>query len=89
MTGSEWRSRLTWRTEEAAGRASRPRADRYRGSRARRPSAGRPSRVTSAARVARNFAALFPHSELHLLDCAGHYVQVDQPQRVADLIVGG
>jgi haloalkane dehalogenase len=39
--------------------------------------------------VARNFAALFPNSELHLLDGAGHYVQVDQPQRVADLIVGG
>ena len=37
-------------------------------------------------RVARNFAALFPHSELHLLDGAGHYVQVDQPERVADLI---
>ena len=40
-------------------------------------------------RVARNFAELFPHSELHLLDGAGHYVQVDQPERVADLIVGG
>jgi len=40
-------------------------------------------------RVARNFAALFPHSELHLLDGAGHYVQVDQPERVADLIVSG
>src|SRR5262249_419464 len=40
-------------------------------------------------RVARNFAALFPHSELHLLDGAGHYAQVDQPERVADLIVSG
>jgi haloalkane dehalogenase len=40
-------------------------------------------------RVARNFAALFPDSELHLLDRAGHYVQVDQPQQVADLILGG
>jgi haloalkane dehalogenase len=39
-------------------------------------------------RVARNFAALFPDSELHLLDGAGHYVQVDQPRQVADLIVG-
>ena len=39
--------------------------------------------------VARNFAALFPHSELHLIDGAGHYVQVDQPQQVADLIAGG
>jgi haloalkane dehalogenase len=38
--------------------------------------------------VARNFAALFPNSELHLLDDAGHYVQVDQPQRVAALILG-
>lgn len=40
-------------------------------------------------RVARNFAALFPHSELHLLDGAGHYVQVDQPRQVADLILAG
>ena len=40
-------------------------------------------------RVARNFSALFPHSELHLLDGAGHYVQVDQPERVADLIMAG
>jgi len=39
-------------------------------------------------RVAKNFAALFPNSELHLLDSAGHFVQVDQPQQVADLIVG-
>jgi haloalkane dehalogenase len=37
-------------------------------------------------RVARRFAALFPHSELHLLPNAGHFVQVDQPARVADLI---
>jgi len=39
--------------------------------------------------VARNFAALFPHSELHLIDGAGHYVQVDQPRQVAELIAGG
>jgi haloalkane dehalogenase len=39
-------------------------------------------------RVARNFATLFPHSELHLLDRAGHYVQVDQPEQVANLILG-
>lgn len=39
--------------------------------------------------VARNFATLFPHSELHLIDGAGHYVQVDQPRQVADLIAGG
>ncbi len=40
-------------------------------------------------RVALQFAALFPNSELHLLDGAGHYVQVDKPQQVADLIVAG
>jgi pimeloyl-ACP methyl ester carboxylesterase len=34
----------------------------------------------------RRFAALFPHSELHLLENAGHYVQVDEPEKVADLI---
>jgi pimeloyl-ACP methyl ester carboxylesterase len=39
--------------------------------------------------VARNFATLFRHAELHLIDGAGHYVQVDQPQQVADLIAGG
>jgi pimeloyl-ACP methyl ester carboxylesterase len=39
-------------------------------------------------RVARRFAALFPNSELHLLADAGHYVQVDEPGRVADLILG-
>ena len=38
-------------------------------------------------RVARDFSALFPNSELHLLDGGGHYVQVDQPQQVAKLIV--
>jgi pimeloyl-ACP methyl ester carboxylesterase len=38
-------------------------------------------------RVARDFAGLFPNSELHLVGGAGHYVQVDQPQQVADLIV--
>lgn len=40
------------------------------------------------ARVARDFAGLFPDSELHLLDGAGHYVQVDDPQRVAALMLG-
>jgi haloalkane dehalogenase len=40
-------------------------------------------------RVARNFSALFPHSELYLLGGAGHYVQVDQPDQVADLIMAG
>ena len=38
-------------------------------------------------RVARRFAALFPRSELHLLTGAGHYVQVDEPQRVANLVL--
>lgn len=38
-------------------------------------------------RVARAFDALFPHSELHLLPDAGHYVQVDEPEQVADLIL--
>jgi pimeloyl-ACP methyl ester carboxylesterase len=57
---------------------------------------GQPVRVIFGARdrylnprVARNFTSLFPHSELHLLDGAGHYVQVDQPQQVADLIDRG
>lgn len=39
------------------------------------------------ARVARRFAALFPGGELHLLGDAGHYVQVDEPARVAELIL--
>jgi haloalkane dehalogenase len=39
-------------------------------------------------RVARSFASVFPNSDLHLLDNAGHYVQVDEPKRVADLILG-
>jgi haloalkane dehalogenase len=39
------------------------------------------------ARVARRFAALFPRSELHLLPDAGHYVQVDQPEQVAGLVL--
>lgn len=40
-----------------------------------------------SAGVARSFAALFPNSELHLLPDAGHYVQVDQPEHVARLIL--
>jgi haloalkane dehalogenase len=54
----------------------------------------RPVRVIFGARdrylnagVARRFAALFPHSELRLLERAGHYVQVDEPQEVARLIL--
>jgi pimeloyl-ACP methyl ester carboxylesterase len=36
--------------------------------------------------VARRFADLFPNCELHLLDRAGHFVQVDEPARVGELI---
>jgi pimeloyl-ACP methyl ester carboxylesterase len=42
-----------------------------------------------SARVASRFAALFPDSELHLLADAGHYVQVDEPERVAALLTSG
>jgi pimeloyl-ACP methyl ester carboxylesterase len=49
-------------------------------------SSSAPGTGPSTPRVARNFTALFPSSELHLLDDAGHFVQVDQPRRVADLI---
>lgn len=55
---------------------------------------GRPVRVIFGARdrylnpqVARSFARLFPNCELHLLPDAGHYVQVDQPEQVAALIL--
>ncbi len=37
-------------------------------------------------RVARQFSGLFPNNELHLLPDAGHYVQVDEPARVAEII---
>jgi haloalkane dehalogenase len=37
-------------------------------------------------RLAHELAALFPNSELHLLPDAGHYVQVDEARRVADLL---
>jgi pimeloyl-ACP methyl ester carboxylesterase len=36
--------------------------------------------------VALQFASLFPNSELHLIQRAGHYVQVDAPEGVAHLI---
>jgi haloalkane dehalogenase len=39
------------------------------------------------SRVALQFATLFPESELHLIQNAGHYVQVDEPEKVADLIL--
>jgi pimeloyl-ACP methyl ester carboxylesterase len=38
------------------------------------------------AGVARTFHALFPDSELFLIDGAGHFVQVDKPAAVADLL---
>lgn len=38
-------------------------------------------------RVAATFAALFPHSDLRLLPDAGHYVQVDAPDRVAEAVL--
>ncbi len=38
--------------------------------------------------VARDFHAAFPNSELHLLDGACHYVQLDAPDAVAKLILG-
>jgi haloalkane dehalogenase len=37
--------------------------------------------------VARRFAELFPTAELQLVDRARHYVQVDEPERVADAIL--
>jgi pimeloyl-ACP methyl ester carboxylesterase len=55
----------------------------------------RPVRIVFGARdrylnpgVARRFARLFPAAELHLLPAAGHYVQVDQPEATARLILG-
>jgi haloalkane dehalogenase len=53
-----------------------------------------PVRVVFGARdrylntaVARRFASIFPHADLHLLGGAGHYVQVDRPEPVAELIL--
>jgi len=37
--------------------------------------------------VARRFHELFPTSELFLLEGARHYVQLDEPQQVARLIL--
>jgi pimeloyl-ACP methyl ester carboxylesterase len=37
--------------------------------------------------VARHVAELFPSAELELIDDARHYVQVDQPERVAASIL--
>ena len=37
--------------------------------------------------VAREFGALFPNSEVFVIDRASHYVQLDQADRVAELIL--
>lgn len=67
-----------------------------RGDRVKRlKSFGRPVRVVFGAGdpylnvgVAKALHAEFPRSELFLIDGAKHYVQLDQPQRVASLILG-
>jgi pimeloyl-ACP methyl ester carboxylesterase len=38
-------------------------------------------------RVARAFRRWFPRSDLHLLPGARHYVQIDAPERVAELLL--
>src|SRR6266496_1132766 len=55
---------------------------------------GRPVRIIFGARdpylntrVAKRFHELFPSSELFLLPDARHYLQVDKPKQVADLIL--
>jgi pimeloyl-ACP methyl ester carboxylesterase len=55
---------------------------------------GRPVRVVFGAddpylnrHVARRFAQLFPSAELELIEHARHYVQVDEPERVAASIL--
>jgi haloalkane dehalogenase len=37
--------------------------------------------------VAQEFHRLFPHSELHLISHAAHYVQLDEPAEVAARIL--
>jgi haloalkane dehalogenase len=68
----------------ASGRASLPRLGRF----------PRPVRIIFGADdpylnagVARRFHELFPTSELFLLERARHYVQLDEPQQVARLIL--
>ena len=68
----------------AAGTAAVPRLRRF----------GRPVRIVFGAadpylnaRVARRFHQLLPTSELFLLDGARHYVQMDQPEEVARLLL--
>jgi haloalkane dehalogenase len=68
----------------AAGTASLPRLERF----------PRPVRIIFGATdpylnagVARRFYQLLPTSELFLLEGARHYVQLDEPQQVAQLIL--
>jgi haloalkane dehalogenase len=72
------------RSALAVGTAAIPRLRRF----------GRPVRIIFGAadpylnrRVARRFHQLLPTSELFLLDGARHYVQLDEPQQVARLIL--
>jgi haloalkane dehalogenase len=72
------------RSTVAAGGATLPRLARF----------DRPVRIIFGAadpylnrRVARRFHQLFPTSELFLLEGARHYVQLDEPQQVAQLIL--
>lgn len=37
-------------------------------------------------RLAKRFAGQFPNNSLHLIENSGHYVQVDEPELVADLM---
>jgi haloalkane dehalogenase len=69
----------------AAGKEALPRLGRF----------PRPVRIIFGAadpylnaKVARRFHQLFPTSELFLLEGARHYVQLDEPRQVADLILG-
>jgi haloalkane dehalogenase len=68
----------------AAGTAALPRLRRF----------PRPVRIVFGAAdpylnagVARRFHELFPTSELFLLEGARHYVQLDEPQQVARLVL--
>lgn len=37
--------------------------------------------------VAKEFDKLFPNSELHLIENAYHFVQMDEPKQIAKLII--
>ena len=72
------------RSAVAAGAAALPRLGRF----------DRPVRIIFGAadpylnrRVARRFHQLFPTSELFLLEGARHYVQLDEPRQVAQLLL--